>query len=93
MYTHQYATKMMQRSQNCPPQDMERNCWYKNREAGNAFQPFWGPLFCRSVTTQKKINSATRYENNYLGDDGSILVILNRPQLECFTIYIGSFLL
>ena len=44
----------MQRNQNCPPQDMERNCWYKNREAGNAFQPFWGPLFCRSVTTQKK---------------------------------------
>ena len=27
---------------------------HKNREAGNAFQPFWGPLFCRSVTTQKK---------------------------------------
>ena len=40
----------------------------KNREAGNVFQPLWGPLFCRSVTTQNKkkkrkinkINSATR---------------------------------
>ena len=26
----------------------------KNREAGNVFQPFLGPLFCRSVTTQNK---------------------------------------
>ena len=57
MYTHQYATKMMQRSQSCPPQDMERNCWlcHKNREAENAFQPFWGPLFFVLLRRRKKL--------------------------------------
>ena len=57
------------------------------------FSLFGVLYFVVLLRRRKKINSATRYENNYLGDDGSILVILNRPQLECFTIYIGSFLL
>ena len=68
-------------------------CIIKIERLEMLFSHFGVLYFVVLLRRRKKINSATRYENNYLGDDGSILVILNRPQLECFTIFIGSFLL
>ena len=73
MYTHQYATKMMQRSQNCPPQDMERNCWFvsciKIERLEMLFSHFGVLYFVVLLRRRKKINSATRQEHNYLGDE------------------------